>query len=646
MFYLFRSRKRVMRIFLGSILGIVCITMVITLIPGIYGNAGTSTNDTVLAQVGKEEITQAEAQAQLQDTIRSQRLPSQAYNFLAPQVVRNMIDDAVLLQEAERLGLNVTEEELANVLRASWPQLFPDGKFVGKEQYAQYVYQLFEKSVPEFEALARKDLALSKLRRLVTDGVVVTPAEVEQEFKRRNEKVKIDYALVTPASVMSSVSSTPAEIEEYFKKNRNMYMVPEKRSFQYVLIDDAAVASRVKVTPEELQRYYNENKERFRVQDRVHVTHILFKTTDKKPEEVKQIEAKAQDVLKQVRAGKDFAALAKENSEDTASAAKGGDIGWITRGQTVPEFEQKAFSMKPGEVSDLVKTQYGFHIIKVLEKETARLKPFQEVEPTIREEFMRDRSDAEKSALMDRLRTAATRHGQNLQEAAREVGLSVNTATMLDRNSAIPQLGNETGVMESLFSAAKGSLVGPIQMTGNKAIMAVITEVAPARQAEFSEVADRVKNDCNTAKARDLVKARADKLAERAKAFGDLRKAAREFGVEVKSSDLFTRDGSIPGLGGASTVSDAFNVPPHSVVGPVRAGADFAVYQVTERVGADMSLFASESKVLHDTMTGTRQNEAFDIFKDELRKRMEKEGKVKVYQSRVDRFVASNQRNS
>ena len=647
MFHLFRSRKRTLRILLAVIVAPICITMVVTLIPGIYGNATTGTTDTtVLAQVGSDEITQADAQSQLQDAIRSQRLPPQSYNFLAPQMVQNLINDEVLGQEAQRLGLNVTEEELASFLRTSLPVLFPNGTFVGKDLYAQYVYERFEKTVPEFEAALRKDLAQTKLRRLVTDGVMVSDAELEREYKRRGEKVKVEYALVTAASVMSSVSSTQAELEEYFKKNRATYMMPERRSLQYIVIDNATVASKVKITPEELQRYYNENKDRFRVQDRVHVTHILFKTTDKKEDEIKKIEAKAQDVLKQVRAGKDFAELAKANSEDTGSAQKGGDIDWVTRGQTVPEFEQKAFAMKPGEISDLVKTQYGFHIIKVLEKDNARVKTFPEVEKTIREEFTRERSDAERSQLTDRLRAAAARHSQSLPEAGRELGLPVLTATGVTRNSPIPQLGAEAALMQTLFAAAKGSLVGPIQMAGDKSVMASITDIQPARQAEFSEVADRVKTDCNTAKARELVKTRAQQLADKAKAQGDdLRKAAKEFNAEVKTSEPVTREGSIPGLGGAASIAAAFTAPVHSVIGPLPEGADYVVCKVLDRVEPDMALFAAGSQQLRDTIVGNRQNEVFEIFRDELRRRREKEGKVKVYQARIDRFVAANSKS-
>src|SRR5262249_8995175 len=226
-----------------------------------------------------------------------------------------------------------------------------------------------------------------------------------------------------------------------FKKNQSTYQLPERRTFQYLILDDAKVAERVKIAPQDAERYYNENKDRFRVQERVRVTHILLKTTDKKEDEIKKIEAKAQDLWKQARAGKDFAELAKANSEDESSAKKGGEIGWITRGQTVPEFEQRAFTMKAGELSEVVKTQYGFHIIKALEHETGRLKPFAEVQPTILQELRSERGDLERVQMAERARRAAIRNHGNLQEAGAEVGAPVLTAKLVARNSAVPEIG-------------------------------------------------------------------------------------------------------------------------------------------------------------------------------------------------------------
>jgi peptidyl-prolyl cis-trans isomerase D len=637
MFQLFRSRKQTYRIVLAVIVAPIIITMVVTLIPGIFGGTAAIGTDTVLAEVGRDSVTINEASLEFQDYLQQQRIPPQAYGFILPRIVDDLIIEKALLQEAERLGLGVTENELAETLRTSLPALFQGGAFLGKDVYAQFVQERFQKTIPQFEAEFRKELTLLKLRHLVTDNVQVSDQEVMQEFQQRNEKARIDYVTVSAAALQPAISSTAAEVEQHFQQNRAVYTFPERRTFQYLVIDDDAVASKVQVPPQEVERYYNQNRERFRVQERARVTHILLKTTDKSEDEIKAIEARAQDLLKQVRAGKDFAELAKTHSEDPGSAAKGGEVGWITRGQTVPEFEEKAFSMKLGEISEVVKTQYGLHIIKLLEREEARLKPLPEVEEAIREELRRDRLEIEKSRLADAARAAVARHGQNLEAAGKDLGLPVQTASMMERGAPVPGLGAEPGLSDSIFAAPQGSTVGPVVMTA-RTVIGVVTEVAPARQAELAEVADRVRNDANAAKAREAAERRANELFERAKQ-GDLRAAARDFRLDVKTSDPFNREGMVADIGSAMSFSSAFTAPVGSVSGPVAAGDNYVVYRVAERTGPPTPPSAEEKEIIRETLLGNRQSEAFQIYREELRSRLEREGNLKVFQDRVDRFV-------
>jgi peptidyl-prolyl cis-trans isomerase D len=641
MFQLFRSRKRAFRIMIGVIVAPVVITMVVTLIPGI-GATGSSSDDTVLAEVGGDAVTLRETQYEFRDYVQQQRVPAGAHAFVAPKIVNDLIIDKAMLQEAERLGLGVTEAELADLLRTSLPFLFQGGSFLGKDQYAAFVQERFQKSIPEFEAAIRKDLALTKLRRLVTDGVTVSDQDVEKEWRRRNEKARIEYVTVSAAAFQSQVSVTEAEIQDHFQKNKSTYVLPERRSLKYMVIDDAKVAAKIQLTPADLERHYRENLDRFRVQDRARVTHILLKTTDRKDDEIRQIEARAQDLLKQARAGKDFAELAKAHSEDSVSAQKGGEVGWITRGQTVPEFEQKAFSMKPGEISELVKTQYGFHIIKLLEREQARAKPFAEVADTIRQELMRDRSEQERARWADRARAAANKHGQNLEKAGEEVGLAVLNVNLVERGAPLPEAGAEAGLMDALFSASKGVVIGPI-FSPARAVIAVVTDIAASRQAELPDVYDRVKADATQAKARQMAEARAREIVARAQAAGsDLRKAAKEFRLDVQTSEPFTRDGAVPGVGAGVTLAEAFTAPIHGVVGPIHQGNDQIVYRLLERVVPDAGPSADEKRALREGILGTRQNEAYEVFKDELRERLKRQGKIKTYQERIDRWVKTS----
>jgi peptidyl-prolyl cis-trans isomerase D len=226
-------------------------------------------------------------------------------------------------------------------------------------------------------------LLIEKLQSLTMEGVVVSDREVQAEFHRGADQVKIEYILIDPGKLASGVVYTPEELQAHFNANRSSYQLPEKRSAQILIVDEAAVAQAVTIPEAELRRAYDQNKDSYRLPERVHVRHILLKTTEKPAEEIAKIKIRAEGLLKQIRQGADFAELAKKNSEDSASAAKGGDLEWVVRQQTVKAFEDAAFSLKPKEISNVITTEYGLHILQVLEKQEARLRPFEEAKPEL-----------------------------------------------------------------------------------------------------------------------------------------------------------------------------------------------------------------------------------------------------------------------
>ena len=225
----------------------------------------------------------------------------------------------------------------------------------------------------------RKSLMLRKVQNMIMATAVVSPKEIEDELRRKNEKAKIAYIAFTAAKFRDEVKVTPEEVKAYFDAHRQDYPVPEKRAFQVLVADQEKIENSIAVSDAQLRAAYSANMDNFRMPERVKVRHILVKTVDKSDAEKKQLLAKAQGLLNQLKGGADFADLAKKNSDDPGSGQQGGDLGWVVRGQTVPDFEKAAFSLKPGELSGVVTTEYGYHIIQVMEKEPARVKPFEEV---------------------------------------------------------------------------------------------------------------------------------------------------------------------------------------------------------------------------------------------------------------------------
>jgi len=332
MFDLFRSRAKAVRILLGVMLGMVALSMLVYLIPG----AGTPTidrNDQIVAEIGKDAVTLQDVEMQIQQQLKSNRIPPDLVQVIIPQQVDQMIEERALAYQAHQLGFEVSDQALASTIRSTqFGSLTP-------QQYRDAIEQQMGKTVSQFENDIRSGLALNALESLAIEGSIVSPADVEAEYRRRNEKVKLDYLGFDPAKLASEVKPTPEQLKAYYDKNKNFFTQPETRDVQLIIVDQAQVVQTIQVSDAQIESYYNSHKDQYRTPERVQARHLLIKTTGKSKEETAQLKAKADDLLKQIQGGADFAKVAEKNSEDPGSAAKGGDLGWIVRGQMVKNFE-------------------------------------------------------------------------------------------------------------------------------------------------------------------------------------------------------------------------------------------------------------------------------------------------------------------
>jgi peptidyl-prolyl cis-trans isomerase D len=639
MFDLFRSRAKAVRYLLGGLLMLVAISMVVTLIPG-FGTNGSS-RDQIVAEIGKEVISLREVQLEVQRAQRNKAFQPEMAQVYVPQIVDRMITDRAFAYEAGRQGFQVTEADLALAIRASIPQLYQDGNFVGKEVYAGFLAQQ-NLSIPEFEATIRRQLLAMKLQGLAMEGVIVTSAEIEQEFRRRNDKVKLEYIALTAAKYRSQVSVSPEEIRAYFEKNRSAYQSPEKRGFAMLVIDEAKVGQKMTVPEGELRRMYEARKEEFRIPERVKVRHILLKTTGKPAEEIPKLQARAEELLKQIKAGADLGELARKNSEDTGSASKGGDLGWIVRGQTVKAFEETAFSQKPKQISNVVKTEYGFHILQVLEKEDARLKPFEEVKDQLAQERKRQAVFETMQRLADQAHDELAKTPLETEQIGRRLDIQYVKVGKIGYSDPIPEIGASKEVMEAVGSLQKGQVTPVIQAQGNKLVVAVLTDIFPAAPSELAEVANEIKDQLLSEKAAQLLQQRAREAFDKAKSLnGDLKKVAQAMGLEVKTTQDFGADGAADGIGPASTVSDAFTQPVGAVLGPVTAGEQQIVYKVASKTPPDLSKLAEQRSDLVSALKSRKANSRMELFEDSLRAALIRQGKVKIHQDVINRLVGS-----
>lgn len=640
MFNLFRSRDKTVRFLLGALLILVSLSMLTYLIPS-YGSAGGE-SDTVVAEIGKEKVTLMEVQRAVQQAVRNKQVPAEFMPHFVPQVIDQLVTEQALAYQAHRLGYQVSDTDLANAIRVILPNLFQDGKFVGKDAYAMVLSQQ-NLTIPEFEQSLSRQLLISKLRDVVVEGTVVTPREIEQEFRKNKEKAKIEYVKISEEKLRSEIKPTAEELRAYYEGNRKVFQVPQKQSLAVVVLDQAKLEQTINPTDADLQRLYTQNKDRFRTAERVKVRHILLKTTGKSPAEEAQIKTKAEDLLKKAKAGANFSELAKANSEDTGSAANGGELpDWVVRGQTVPEFEKVAFTLKPGEISDLVKTQYGYHIIQGIAKEQAHLQTFEEVKNQLATEFRKQRVTDMMQSLSDKVQTALTKDPLHPEKVAAELHVDVNKYDNLTQGSPVPGIGINKDFDESIASLKKGEVSQPVLLPGDKLVMAVVTDVVPPHPATFEEAQGDVRTQLVKERVAKLVDARAAELADKTKsAGGDLAKVAKSMGLEVKTSSDFDRAGAVEGLGSGMIVQDAFTKPAGTVVGPLPLSDGKFVYKVISHTEANLADLAAQRDSLREDLKSRKARDRSTVFEEGLRQTLSKEGKIKIHQDVVNRLIAN-----
>jgi len=635
------DRNRWVKITMGVILGVIIISMVITLIPGLLSGAGDTNAPDAVASIGGQNITTVQFQQQFDQLTRNQSVPEIMRGIYARQILDEMIFQRALAYEADRLGLGVTDQEetqrIKQILPAAWA-----GDTWLKDRYETEVETKTGMSVAQFEELLRSQMLEERFRQLVTDGISVTPADIEQEFLWRNDKVKLDYALLKPADLAPSIHPSDAELAAWFNQNASRYQIPEKRSARYVLLDLDKLRASTQVGDDTLRAYYNANIEQYKVEDRAHVEHILLKTVGKTDAEVAEIRQKAEDVLKQAKKGANFEDLAKKYSEDDATKPKGGDLGWIVEGQTVPEFQQAAFGLPKGAVSDLVKTQYGFHIIKVLDRENARTKSFEEVRDSILKPVLDDKVNTEAGNISDQMAAAVRQSDrQSLDDLAKKFHLDLGETPPVAITDPIPQLGNSSDLHQALFELRPGQLGAPIQVDAGFVILTP-KDILPAHAGTLTEVHDQVLADYQREKSVDLARTRDQELAKRASTGESFDQAAKALGVEVKVSDAFAHNGSIPDVGSAKQLQDAFTMAVGQVSKPQQLGDNWVVYRVASHDAANPADLVQQKNDIQTQLVQTKQNAAYEAFRAALLDRLKKEGKLTVNAEAVSRLTKSS----
>jgi peptidyl-prolyl cis-trans isomerase D len=627
--------KTAVKVFLGAVLVLICGAMVLTLAPvGGIGGGDTASPDAV-ATVGGQNISVIDVRQQFAQQTRGQNVPQVMQGLYMRQVLDQMVFERLLEMEATRLGMQVTPDEITQRIKQLLPTAFPGGVWIGAERYAQEVEMRTGMSVPQFEDYVRTAVLIDKFRYLVTDGISVTPEEIEERYRYQNEKVQLEYAAIKPADLQSSIAPTDAELSAYFTKDESKYQVPEKRSAKYALLDLNQLKQSIKISDADVQAYYQQHLDDYKVDNRVHVAHIMFNTLGKTDAEVALVKQQAQKVDDQAKHGTSFGDLAKKFSEDTNTKDKGGDIGWIVAGQTAPAFEKEAFNLPKDGISDVVQTPYSFDIIKVLDKETAHTKSLDEVKDSIVTTLTQERLNAEEGDLSDKLAAAVRQSNrQSIDAIAKQFNLQTGETPLVSVTDAVGDLGSEPDLQEALFSLHVGELSEPISINRGYVILSV-DKIIATHQGTLAEVRDRVLTDYRQEKAQDLAEQKAEQLAKEAKAGTAFDKAAKSLALDAKTSDPITRTSQLADIGSAKELEAAFNMNVGQTGGPALLNGNWVVYQVKSKQAVNPEDFAKAKDTLQKQILEEKQSAAFEAFHDALQKRYEQEGKLAINQANL-----------
>jgi peptidyl-prolyl cis-trans isomerase D len=629
------------------IIGVACITMVITLVPGIFSD-DTASGDTY-ATIGhggilgrflpaQETVTNTEVQQLAARMLQRQQLPDMLLPYMMQRVGQGLIQQHIELLEAKRMGLTVTDDDVRRFLHSGMfgQMLFPGGKYIGDQQYAEFVSQQFGMTRDKFENELKKEILDQRLRALVTGGVTISDAEVRAAYLQQATKIKFDYAVLSSDDLHKQINPSDADLQTYFTKNSPKYAnaVPEARKIQYIAFTESNLPQGApQVSDVEIQEYHTAHIKEYQVDDQVKVRHILIKVDGNDPKADAAAKAKAQGILDQLHHGGDFAKLAKENSDDPGSKDTGGELGFIKHGVTVPEFDQAAFALQPGQTSGLVRSKFGYHIIQSEEKQTAHTKPLAEVKPEIQALLTRQKEAQQEQNFAQQLATEAAKTGLAATAAAHH--LQVVTTDFLSQAAVVPGMADGTKLLASAFTAKKGA-APQTASTGDGYAVFQVEDIQAAHAPTFDAYKSHILEDYRDQQLPQLLAKKTSELVDRAHAENDLAKAAKEVGATVKTSDLVGRDAQVPEIGAlAQTAPQLFDLNVDGISTAINTGNAGIVAKILDKQQPSGDDITKNFDATREAMLGQRRNDMFEVFTSNLTATYEKDKRIRMPRSKT-----------
>ncbi|HXC94388.1 MAG TPA: peptidyl-prolyl cis-trans isomerase [Edaphobacter sp.] len=645
MIRLFQQDTRLMKWLFAIIIGFAAVTMVITLVPGIFDNASGS-DATVYATVREPgylgrifgestPIRTTEVNQMAARQLQQQRLPESLLPYLVPRAGQILVQRAILQHEADRMNLQVSDEDLRRELRTGpfAQYIFPNGNYIGDDAYIDFVSRAFgnQLSRAEFEKQVKSDMELNRLQALITGGVTVSDKAVRDAYKTDGTKVKFDYVVLSADDVRKGINPSDVDLETFFKTNANRYAtaVPEMRKIQYVAFDASNLpGGKPQVSDAEIQSYYNAHKDQYSVKEQVKTRHILISVpagADAKTDAAAK--TKAEDLLKQIKGGANFAELASKNSDDPGSKTQGGELPMYPTSGLDPAYAKAAMALNPGQTSDLVKSQFGYHIIQTEQKEPAHTRPLAEVKAEIVPVLEQQKAGAAEQAFATALAADAKRNG--LEKAATAKGLHAVTTDFVGKDGVIGGLADGSSLLTQAFGVAKGADPAPVS-TGEGYAIFQVADIKPAHAPDFATYKSHILEDYREQQVPQLLNTQLNRLEDRAKVLNDLKKAAAEMNLSLKTSDLVGKDGQVPDVGAMTgPASVAFTLAKGAISGPINTGRSGIVLSVVDKQEPTAEEITKNFDATREGLLSQQREEIFRVYLGELTQKYEKGGAVR-----------------
>ena len=621
-------------------LALVVLTFVVFYIPDFLSTSTGAAPGQVLADVEGAPITVGTFQRRYAAQMNAYR---QAYGGqmneqllrqlgIDRQILQQLVDEEAMVAEARRQGITVSDVEIRERI-LNMPAFQENGRFIGEQRYRQVLqFNTPPFTTTEFEDNLRRALMIEKLRTSVAGWIRVTDAEIADEYRRRNEKVKLDVVPVTADAFRSQVTVTDADLSAHFDKNKESYRIGEKRRINYALVDVDKVRASITVPDGDVEAFYKQNLSQYTTPAQVRASHILLKTEGKDESAVR---AQAEEVLKKAKEpGADFEALARQYSEDESNKDRGGDLDYFGRGRMVPEFEAAAFGMKSGEISDLVKTSFGFHIIKVVDSQPEVVRPLADVREEIVDQLRWQKAQQEAESIAKAV-AAAAKTPADLERLARERNLEYAETGLFLADQPIDQLGVQPELASAVFGLKEGEVSAP-QRVARGWVLATVTGRQDPYVPALDEVKDRVREDVVRDKANEMAKQRAASIAAELKAAKDFEAAAKKLGLEAKPTDLIARGAAIPDIGISEDIDTAaFTLPVGGVSDAIATPSGTAIIRVVERQDVTEDQIAAGRDQLRDELAAQRQDRFFSAYMQKAKSGL----KINIRQDVMDQIL-------